>query len=105
MANLDQAIYQFKRADEETHVQALAKNYNLPYVNLVGYPVLPKTLKLLTADEVTRFGIIPFLKVGNKLRVAVVEPKDETLQFLQQLANKSALEVSISLCSATSFNF
>lgn len=105
MASIDRAIYQFNRVDEENHTQAVAKSYNLPYINLVGYPVLPKTLKLLSTEEVLKYQAIPFMKVGTKLRVAVVAPTQAVLNFLQEFSNRTHLEVDLSLCSATSYKF
>lgn len=105
MANLDQAIYQFKRIDEERHTRQEAARYKLPYVNLVGYPVLPNTLRLLTSEEVLHYGAVPFLRAGNKLRVAIMKPTLGAMAFLQQLANKTGLEVAIALCSPTSYKF
>jgi type IV pilus assembly protein PilB len=103
--NLERAIYQLRRTDEENHVRDVAKSYNLPYVSLIGYPILPNTLKLITSDDAIRFGAVPFLHVEQRLRVAITEPKQETIDFLQNLADKMHYEISLSICSPTSFKF
>lgn len=105
MSSVDQAIYQFRRSDEENRARTMASQLNLPYINLVGYPVLPRTLKLVPLPEVMQYGVMPFLHVGNKLRLAVTKPNDATFAYLQTLSNKMNLEISLSFCSETSFKF
>lgn len=102
MADLDRALYHMKRSDEEMQTRMLAKQLKLPYVNLVGYPILANTLRLVTLDDIRKFGIVPFLRVNNTLRVAVTRTEPATLSFLQDLANRTGHELSIVFCSESS---
>ncbi len=105
MAQLDTMLQQFNRVDEEKYVRKQAEDAHLPYINLIGYPILPNTLKILTLDEVTHYSILPYLKVEDKLRVAILKPSPAIETFLQQLATRTRLEISIALCSESSFNY
>ncbi len=103
--DLDRALYQFQRSDEETYTKQLATQYGLPYVNLLGYPILPNTLHLASSDDLARYQVIPYLKVGAKLKVALTTPTAPTTDFLQKLANQTGLEIILGLCSPTSFKY
>lgn len=105
MAQLDNAIYQFQREDEETHAKSVANIYKLHYVNLVGYPILPRTLELVTTEEMKRYGVVPFLKVDHRLRLATSDPTPAALEFIQTLANRHHAEIELTLCSDTSLRF
>ncbi len=105
MADIDQAISHFQRTDEEAATQRLAKQYKLPYINLSGYPILPNTLKLIELEEAILHGVIPFIRLGTKLRVAITQPSQATTSFLQQLANRTSLEISVALCSKSSYDY
>ncbi|HEY1074790.1 MAG TPA: GspE/PulE family protein [Patescibacteria group bacterium] len=105
MADIDKAIYQFRRSDEESYTKAQAKHYHVPYVNLVGYPILPHTLSLISVRDIESYKAVPFIRVGNKLRIAITTPTPETITFLQSIANQTGLEVSIALASPSSINF
>ncbi len=105
MADIDRAIYQIQRDDEETVTRKRASELSLQYINLVGYPILPQTLKLIPLDDLLKFKIVPFLHVDQKVRIAVVTPAPEIVSYIQQFANTHQLEVSLSLCSESSYNF
>lgn len=45
------------------------------------------------------------MKAENKIRIAVVAPKPETISFLQRIANETKTEISLAICSPTSFKF
>lgn len=105
MSKLDQAIAQFHHQDEEIHTKALAQAYKLAYVNLVGYPILPHTLAIITLDESKHYNCVAFLKVDAKLRVATTDPTSALAQFLQQLADRLHVEIDLTICSPTSLQF
>lgn len=102
MSHIDQVISGFNRHDEEARCQAIAKLYKLDYVNLVGYPILPHTLELIELDDIENYSIVPYLKVQNKLQVAITEPNPKITAYIQNLANRLGLEIGIALCSKSS---
>lgn len=105
MAGLDQALYQFHRHDEEERAQSLAKLYRLPYVNLVGYPIVPRTLGLVSPKTMLDYYVAPFLRTGDKLRVAMSEPLAPTVEFIQRLANDLKVEVDVAMASEASIRY
>lgn len=102
MNSVDQVIRGFNRRDEEAHAQAVAKLYKLDYVNLVGYPILPRTLELIPLADIKRYSIVPFLKSPHTLHAALIEPNPNVITYIQNLANQLGLEVVVAICSASS---
>lgn len=105
MSDLDQAIYNIQRQDEESATKERSTQTKLPYVNLVGYPILPNTLKLINLEDALKYNIVPFLRVEDKLRVAVVDPTPQVVEVIQSMADRLKVEISLSLCSQTSIRY
>ncbi len=105
MAELDRALYHFQRTDEEAYARQVAKANGLPYIHLVGYPILPHTIQLAPLEALSRYEVIPYLRVGDKLKVALTHPSPESTQWLQTLANTTHLEIIPAICSPTSFKY
>ncbi len=68
--------------------RALATHYNLPFMTDISYMVnnVDRNLAaLVTPEEVTRYQVIPFRRIGGTLEVLTSEPEDpEMLSFLQR---------------------
>ncbi len=105
MAQLDNVLRQFHRADEERYAQGQARDYKLPYISLIGYPIVPNTLKFLTLEEVSRYKVVPYIRIDNKLKVAISQVSEATFAYLQQLATRTGLEIFVSFCSESSYNY
>jgi type IV pilus assembly protein PilB len=105
MADLDVAVNQFRRDDEEQFIKSQAEQSGLEYINLVGYPILGSTLILIPLEDCIRLGIIAYLKVAKRLRVAITQVTPEVTNYLQQFSDTQGLEIHISLCSQSSLNF
>ncbi len=105
MADLDQAVNQFRRDDEEQFVKTQAEQAGLEYINLVGYPILGSTLTLIPLEDCIRLGVIAYLKVTKRLRVAITQITPEVTAYLQQFSDTQGFEIHISLCSQSSLNF
>jgi type IV pilus assembly protein PilB len=89
------------REFQEKSVLKRAQELGLPYVNIGKTPLNPDFLKVLEMNVATKARIIPFFKVGNKLRVAVQDPENiETVSVIKNL-EASGLQVSVNLASAS----
>lgn len=104
MPNIDNTIFYVKREEEERHTEEEAKRLNLPYTNLINYPLTHDVLTCVDESAAVMNKIIPYLKVGKTLKVGVVSPNDsETKGFLDDYRKKTGVDVSVSLISQASF--
>ncbi len=83
-----------------------AETSNLPYVDLVGFPISPEALILIDEVEVIALKTLCFYYDGTNIRLASLEPQDEKAQSLaKRLSEKYFAEVSIYLITENSFNY
>jgi len=75
MPNLNQTIYYMNREQEEEHVASRAATLGLPYMNLSGYPLVKEILDNIPEESAIQFQVIPYLKIGNDIKVGVVDPQ------------------------------
>jgi len=73
---LDALVSQGK-VSEESVAQTLAINSGMEFVDLLKMPKIdPAVIKLISADAAARFKVVPIMKSGGDLVVAVVDPLD-----------------------------
>ncbi|MBD3330165.1 hypothetical protein GF354_01385 [Candidatus Peregrinibacteria bacterium] len=78
-----------------------AKEMNIPYVNIAKTPLNPDYLKAVEFEDAKRGRLIPFFKVGKKLRIATDDPnRPETKAVIADLQNND-MEVSVNLASTS----
>ncbi len=106
MPDIDQIIGSFNREDEEKRFQDLANKSNIGYVNLVGYPIADKVLKLVPKEIVQAEKIVPYLRTTEVLKLATPNINNpEITKITDDLKNKLGVETVVSLCSDTSLNY
>ncbi len=91
MANqtTDQALLSINRDLQEKATQERAKDFNLPYIDVAGFPVNPDILHLIPELQARAALFMPFFKSGKKVRIAVVDPdKAEFKEAIKQLADR-----------------
>ncbi len=103
MPDIDNTLRNIAREDEEKHAEELAKKLDLPYINLVGYPVGPEVLSIIPEEQAQRFGVVAYLRAGDMVRVATDKPQSPELKpFLEELTKAANSQFNISCCSKTS---
>ena len=101
-ASTDQALLKINRDLEEKATVQRAKDLNLPYIDVGAFPTNPDILHLLSLEEAKRGMLMPYFKVGKKLRVAVSDPaKPETQEVLKALEARSYV-VTVAIASSPS---
>ncbi len=84
---------------EEKSALKRAQDLKLPYVNIAKTPLNLDFLKLIAIEEAKVSRVIPFFKVGNKVRVAVEDTTNpETNKTIENLKQKG-FEVMVNLAS------
>ncbi len=104
MVNINNKIFYLTREQEERHTEELAKKLQLPYINLVNYPLTEEILMSLPEESAIQYQIIPYLKIGKTVKVGAVEPGNEKVgQFLTSYGKTIGLDFKITVISKTSF--
>lgn len=104
MPDIQQKLNALNRAQEERHTQELAKRANLPYIDMLGYPLVEEILSVIPEEIAIEHKIIPFLKIGNTIKIGLVEPQNKnTLEYLDNLSKEANLTFTYTVISQTSF--
>jgi len=99
------AISDLNQEFKEREVIERSKELNIGYVNLKKIPINIDFLQLISKEESIKGKIIPFFKVGKKLRVAF---SDENNIYTKEIIDgliEQGFEVNKNLCSMESLSF
>lgn len=104
MVDIKNKIYFLNREQEERHTEEIAKKMNLPYINLMNYPLTEDVLNMIPEDSVIQYQIIPYLKIGKTVKVGLAQPSNQAaIDFLVQLGKTNGAEFITTVISHTSF--
>ncbi len=92
-------INQINREFQEKATLKQAKELNLPYINIAKTPLNPDFLKIISFKDATKAKLIPFFKVGNKVRVAVSDVDNPETKAVIEKIKSQGLIVSRNLAS------
>ncbi len=97
--SVDETLEKINRGFKERATIEKAKELKMQYINIGVTPINPDLLKLIPPETAKSALIMPFFKIGKKVRVAVADPQNaETKAVLQDLINKG-YELNINLAS------
>ena len=85
--------------NEEDIIAFLSQQYNLPFIDLANYLIDPEIIDLIPEDLAKKHLIIPILKIGNDLTVAMIDPSD--VFALDELHMKTGLNIEPALATET----
>ena len=85
-------------SDEDLTV-FLSQEFNLPFIDLTNYLIDPETIDLVPEDLARKHLLIPILRIGDDLTVAMVEPSD--VFALDELRMKTGLSIEPALATET----
>jgi len=92
-------IEKIDRDYEETAILEKAKSLGLSYIDLSKVKINTDLLKLLTPEIAKKAMIMPFFRIGKRLRVAIADPTNpETKKVLDNLKDQKYL-LNINLAS------
>lgn len=87
----------------EDAAEALANETGLPYHDLHLFPVDADDIALIPESDARRLRVASFQKNGDKVSIALADPKDESVvKYLQELADKQGWQLSLSVASQAS---
>ena len=106
MVDIKNKIYYIDREQEERHTEELAKKAQLPYINLVNYPLTEEILATMPEETALQHQVIPYLKIGKSIKVGVVDPASEAVKtFLTTFGKSTGMDFKITVVSKTSFMY
>lgn len=95
----EEKLGKINREFKEKETAERARKQGLSYINISVTPINPDLLKILPPDTAKKALIMPFFKLGNKLRIAVADPENpETKKVIDQL-KQAGYAVNINLAS------
>ena len=96
---VDQTLGNINRSFKEKATMQRAGELGIPYINIGVTPINPDLLRMIPPETAKKALIMPFFKVGKKVRVAVVDPNNpETKIVIKQLTD-AGYELSFHLVS------
>lgn len=106
MNNIDQKLFSVNRQQEEKHTKELADRLGMPYADLLGYPFAESIFEVLPLAEAIEYKAIPFLKIGNNVKIGFVEVENPaTKTLINKHSINSGLIFTPTVISNTSFLF
>ena len=75
-SNIAEALTEIGVLTQQQYIEIMEFHLGVPHVNLDAYQLKPEVLKLLDAELVKRYKSVPVEKVGDRLTVAMADPKN-----------------------------
>jgi type IV pilus assembly protein PilB len=98
-AEVEKNITKINREAKEKSIMEKSRMMNMNYIDIAITPINPDLLKLIPAETAKECLIIPFYRLGKKLRVTVAHPTDpKTRAVIADLKTKGYL-ININLSS------
>ncbi len=94
------AVSEVNREFQEKSTLKKAGDMGLPYINIAKTPLNADYLRLIEFEEAQKGRLIPFFKVGKKVRVAVEDPEKPETKEVTSLLEGKGYEISINLASS-----
>lgn len=100
--DLARALEDEKRDIEERETQGRAGNYDLPYVNLLNFPLDLTALAVFSEEEARGCESVPFFKDKHDVRIGTMNPNNPALKAkLKEMTEE--FRVTLYLISKSSF--
>ncbi len=101
----EETIRRLRHKSQEERASALAKKFNLPYVDLNLVPIEAGTVVNIQEELAKKAGLAMIYKAGRKVRIAVVDPENyETKKALEKLKKEEGIDYKLVVVSQDSLN-
>ncbi len=96
----DSHLEKINRVFKEKEAARKARELGISYINIAVTPINPDLLKLIPPETAKTALILPFFRLGQKLRVAVADPNNlQTQKIIDDLKN-AGYAININLATA-----
>jgi len=93
------ALSKINRDLKERAVSDKAKQLGLSYINLDKVPLNPDLVSIVPQDQATNALLVPFFRIGKKLRVAVTDPELPAVKALFVTLKNQGYALNVNLAS------
>ncbi len=91
--------------EKESLVRRKAEDEGINYINLVGFPIGPETLSIITKEEALKHHSVCFLKSGKEIRLAMIDSNSPDLpELMEKISEKFQSHIGLYLISDHSFD-
>ncbi len=102
---LEKKLRQIQQKELEEKTMELAEKAGLPYVDLTTLTIQKETFDLIEEDEAKAANLVPLDRVGQTLRVAVLNPENERTKNLVKKLKQRGYEIKIYIASQRSIGY
>ena len=90
---------------KEREAQTLAEKHNLLYIDLRKAPIETSALSIIPEEEARKTNVIAFQKIGNQIKLAVLDPFNvETIKIIEKI-KKEKYKVAVFVVTEESLNW
>ncbi len=101
---ISHAISDINQEFKERAVQQKSRELGISYIDLSLVPINPDILSVVSEEDALKAKVMPFFRVGQKLRIALTDVEnDETKRVIESL-KKSGFVLNLNLCSEESLS-
>jgi type IV pilus assembly protein PilB len=86
---------------EEKSIAERAQKMGMSYIDIAHIHINPDHLKTLTGEEAAQAMVVPFFKVGKKLRIAIAHPTNPGTQAIIRKLKEQGYAINVNLASET----
>lgn len=99
-------IFAFNRKEEEESALAKAKSLEMPYVDLLGFPLEESVLEIIPPEYVKNYNLIAYKKEGKEVSLATTNPEDPNLKnAIRELTQATGYHFQLALASGNSIRY
>jgi len=95
--NVSDNLSKINREAKEREYQEKALKMGLSYIDISKTPINPDLLNLISAEQAKSAEMMPFFRIGKKIRVTVAHPTSPATQAVLKSLTEKGYTVSISL--------
>lgn len=87
------ALMKLGYIDENQLFNALSEIYGYPLINILKIEKDPQILKLIPKEIMKKYKVVPFAKDGNTIKVAICDPSNTIIDYVQFLLTGFNLDI------------
>ncbi|MFZ2804309.1 MAG: ATPase, T2SS/T4P/T4SS family [Patescibacteria group bacterium] len=99
---LEERMKSIQTQEIEKLAQEKAVELNMPYINLVGFPIAPEALALIPRAEAEAKSAVVFLSLNDQMRMATTSPGKDVDELAERLGKEKVANVQIYYISTES---
>lgn len=96
----DEALSEVNRQFEEERAVKQAKAMGMGYIDIGNFPINPDLLYILDEEQASKGRLMPFFRVGKKLRVAIESTDNPETKKILDFLRGQQYQLNLNICSS-----